>query len=122
MEPNDAFFKAFKDACYFNDLPIAQEAIATGRLTDEDLGEGLNLATLMAHPDIVTALFDAGARVTERATGALSGRNHHQDPCIVRQFLERGLDPNVMLSSGEPLYVSSDLASLARESIFPRSI
>jgi hypothetical protein len=103
MKRNNPFLRAFKGACYFNDLSKTQEAIATGRLTDEDLDEGLNLATLMAHPDIVTALFDAGARVTERATGALPGEDNKQDPDIIRQFLERGLDPNARLSSGEPL-------------------
>ncbi|KAL2855230.1 ankyrin repeat-containing domain protein [Aspergillus pseudodeflectus] len=103
MERNNPFFRAFHDACYFNDLSKPQEAIATGRLTDEDLDEGLQLATLMAHADIVTALFAAGARVTTRATGALPGENNNQDPDIIRQFLERGLDPNARLSSGEPL-------------------
>lgn len=103
MELDEAFYRAFRDACYFGHLSRAHEAIATGRLTVENLDEGLKLATLMSHADIVTALFDAGARVSTRTTDSLPGKNLHQDPRIVRHFLDRGLAPNSRLSSGEPL-------------------
>ncbi|KAL4755734.1 uncharacterized protein BDW70DRAFT_146003 [Aspergillus foveolatus] len=105
MESNDTSRRELLDACYFNDLSKAQGAIATGRLTDEDLDEGLYFATLLARADIVAALFEAGARLTIRAADALPGRHHHQDPRIVRQFLDRGLDPNIRLSNGDPLMI-----------------
>ncbi|KAL4938785.1 ankyrin repeat-containing domain protein [Aspergillus oleicola] len=94
MEPEYAFHGAFRHACYFGDLAGAKEAIATGRLTVEELDEGLKLATLMRHVDTVTALFDAGARVTPGTTRSVPGKDGQQDPCIVRLFLDHGMDPN----------------------------
>ncbi|KAL5050980.1 hypothetical protein BDW71DRAFT_215111 [Aspergillus fruticulosus] len=96
MEPDDAFHRAFRHACYFGDLPGAKEAIATGRLTIEDLDEGLKLSKRMRHVDIVTALFDAGIRVTPGTTRSVPGKDGQQGPRIVRLFLDRGMDPNAM--------------------------
>jgi len=84
-------------------MPKLHEAIATGRLTDEDLDAGLKHATLGSHADAVAILFDAGARVSEGTTGCLHGEDFHQDPRIVRLFLDNGLDPNARTSSGEPI-------------------
>ncbi|KAJ5121067.1 uncharacterized protein N7515_009028 [Penicillium bovifimosum] len=102
METN-AFHREFHHACVVGDMPKIHEAIATGRLTVEDLNTGLENATLMLHADAVATLFDAGARVTERATNRLHGKDFHQDPRIVRLFLDNGLDPNARTSSGETL-------------------
>ncbi|KAJ5972057.1 uncharacterized protein N7479_001975 [Penicillium vulpinum] len=102
MESDDAFLDAFLNACAAGDLSNTQEAIASGRLTLEDLDEGLALATYDAHPDIVATLFDAGARVSTYATGFLTGEEE-QVPGIIRQFLDHGLDPNASVSGGEPL-------------------
>ncbi|KAJ5200388.1 hypothetical protein N7472_005592 [Penicillium cf. griseofulvum] len=102
MEPN-AFHREFHHACSVGDMPKIHEAIATGRLNVEDLDAGLKQATLMSHADAVATLFDAGARVSAGATGCLHGKDFHQDPRIVRLFLDNGLDPNARISSGEPL-------------------
>ncbi|KAL6228840.1 hypothetical protein BDW75DRAFT_226139 [Aspergillus navahoensis] len=80
MEPYDAFSRAFIDACHGGDLPNTQEAIASGRLTVEDLNQGLKRATSMAHPDIVAALFDAGARVSTQTITSLY--TNQQQPTI----------------------------------------
>jgi hypothetical protein len=46
MAPDkEAFLDVFLDACNDGELAKAQEAIASGRLTVEDLDEGLALAT-----------------------------------------------------------------------------
>ncbi|RDW70548.1 ankyrin repeat domain-containing protein [Aspergillus mulundensis] len=103
MEPDDAFHRAFCRACRFGDLPSTQEAIATGRLTVEQLNEGLKYATRMRQVGIATLLFDAGASVSTWTVDSLPGEYLQQDPRIVRLFLERGLDPNARLSTGEPL-------------------
>ncbi|KAL4755922.1 uncharacterized protein BDW70DRAFT_31802 [Aspergillus foveolatus] len=103
MEPNKTLNREFCDACYFGDLPKVREAIASGSLSIKTLDEGLHLATLMSQVEIVPALFDAEARISARAIGALPGEKLRQDPRIVRHFLDRGLDPNARLSSGEPL-------------------
>ncbi|KAE8157568.1 ankyrin repeat-containing domain protein [Aspergillus tamarii] len=103
MEPNDAFLRAFFHACFAGDLSQTQEAIATGRLTAENLNEGLRWATHGAHPDIVAALFDAGASVSTSTVASLPGPKLQQHPSVVRHFLDHGLDPNSRLSSGEPL-------------------
>ena len=102
MKPN-AFQREFHAACSDGDMPKIHEAIATGRLTVEDLDAGLRHATLMSHADAVATLFDAGARVSAEATGSLHGINFHQDPRIVRLFLDNGLDPNARNSKGEPI-------------------
>ena len=56
----------------------------------------------MSHADAVATLFDAGARVSVGATGYLHEKEIHQDPRIIRLFLDNGLDPNARISSGEP--------------------
>ncbi|KAL4907228.1 ankyrin repeat-containing domain protein [Aspergillus multicolor] len=99
MEFDAANLRAFHDACHFGDLPATKEAIASGRLTVEDLDKGLKLATSMRHVDIVTALFDAGACVTPDTTGSLPGKDLHQDPRIVRLFLDHSMDPNATHST-----------------------
>ncbi|KAB8229430.1 uncharacterized protein BDW43DRAFT_322215 [Aspergillus alliaceus] len=63
MEPNDTFLRAFLHACLAGDLSKTQEAIATGRLTAENLNEGLKLATHIAYSEIMAALFNTGASV-----------------------------------------------------------
>ncbi|KAL4805130.1 ankyrin repeat-containing domain protein [Aspergillus unguis] len=103
MASNDTLKREFCNACYDGDLSKVREFIASGRLSLEILDQGLHLATLMSRVDIVPALFDAGARISARAIGALPGKNLRQDPRIIRHFLDRGLDPNAKLSSGEPL-------------------
>ncbi|RAQ49564.1 hypothetical protein AFGD_002135 [Aspergillus flavus] len=103
MEPNDVFLRAFFHACFTGDLSQTQKAIATGRLTAEDLNKGLKRATYSAHPDIVAALFDAGASVSMSTIASLPGPNLQQQPSVVRHFLDHGLDPNSRLSTAEPL-------------------
>jgi ankyrin repeat protein len=114
MAPDQAFLDAFLDACWAGELPKTQEAIASGQLTVEDLDEGLALATEGAHPDIVAALFDAGAPV-KASTVDLLPVPQQQHPSIVRQFLEHGLDPNARLSNGEPLLGALADPACARE-------
>lgn len=99
-EAEEAFVEEFLDACAAGDLSNTQEAISSGRLTVEDLDEGLKLATEEARPEIVTALFDAGARATS-AISWLTGEQREL-PGIIRQFFDHGLDPNAT-SNGEPL-------------------
>lgn len=103
MEPIDAFMDAFLDACFDGELSKIHEAISIGRLTAEELDEGLELATHMAYPDIVAALFDAGARVSRRTVSSLPGKGLKQHPSVVRQFLDHGLDPNMAGPMDEPL-------------------
>ncbi|RDW70541.1 ankyrin repeat domain-containing protein [Aspergillus mulundensis] len=97
--PEDPFFEAFRDACESGDMPAVQEAIASGRLTVEELDKGLKLATLMRYLEIVTALFNTGARVTPETTLHVPGAKGQQDPRIVRLFLDRGMDPNATHST-----------------------
>lgn len=94
MQHDDVFHRAFRHACDSGDTSDVKEAIMTGRLTVEDLDEGLKFATRMRHVDIVTALFEAGARVTLETTRSLPGADGQQDPRIVHLFLECGMDPN----------------------------
>ncbi|RAK76514.1 ankyrin repeat domain-containing protein [Aspergillus fijiensis CBS 313.89] len=104
MAPNNPFIDAFHDACFEGNLPQTQALLASGRLiSPTDLDEALNLATGEAHPDIVTALFAAGARVTRDSASFLTGKSGHQHPSIVRCYLDHGLDPNSVVSNGEPL-------------------
>jgi hypothetical protein len=103
MEPIDAFIDAFRDACWDGELSKVQEAIATGRLTTENLDKGLKLATRRSYPDIVAALFDAGARVSAWTVGALPGKDLQQHASIVCLFLDHGLDPNMGGPMDEPL-------------------
>ncbi|RMJ20767.1 hypothetical protein PHISP_08363 [Aspergillus sp. HF37] len=103
MESPDHFLRPFLDACFAGELSKTQEAIGTGRLAAEDLDSGLKLATHMAHPDIVAALFDAGATVSASTATFLPGKDLQQHASVVRYFLDHGLDPNWRFSSGEPL-------------------
>ncbi|KAB8213523.1 ankyrin [Aspergillus novoparasiticus] len=106
MEPNDAFLRTFLHVCFAGDLSQTQEAIATGRLTAENLNKGLQRATHSAHPDIVAALFDAGASVSTSTMASLPGPNLQQQPTVpllpmlrnpasVRVLLSAGADPNL---------------------------
>ncbi|CZT07635.1 uncharacterized protein RAG0_13019 [Rhynchosporium agropyri] len=103
----DPFVEAFLDACHAGDLPKTQEAINSGRLTVDDLNEGLALATSGAveqvYADIVSILFDAVACITTEAVTSLPGDSFRQQPSVIRQYLDHGLDPNSRLSNGEPL-------------------
>ncbi|OQE13285.1 hypothetical protein PENFLA_c051G11056 [Penicillium flavigenum] len=110
---SEAFVSAFLDACADGDLPNTQAPISSGRLTTEDLDEGLQLATERTHPHFAAALFDAGARATS-AKDFLVG-TQPQMPGIIRQFFDHGLDHNASASTGEPfLCILSNPAS-ARE-------
>ncbi|KAJ5443100.1 hypothetical protein N7491_000938, partial [Penicillium cf. griseofulvum] len=60
-----------------------------------------------AYPDVVAALFDAGARATS-AKDFLAGRQP-QILGIIRLFFDHSLDPNTSASDGEPfLYLVSN--------------
>ncbi|KAF4244275.1 hypothetical protein CNMCM8980_007212 [Aspergillus fumigatiaffinis] len=104
MEPDNAFLNAFLHACCEDELLKTQEAIASGRLTPDNLEEGLELATRSGHPDIVAALFDAGAQVSASTVDFLPGKDGRQHPSVIRHFLHRGLDSNSNLSNGGPLF------------------
>lgn len=110
MEPN-AFHREFHHACSVGDMTKIHEAIATGRLTVEDLGAELKQATLMSHADAVATHFLTPVLAPQRGQRAVSTeKDFHQDPRIVRLFLDNGLDPKARISSGEPLlsYVASE--------------
>ncbi|KAE8372196.1 ankyrin [Aspergillus bertholletiae] len=113
MEPDNAFLDAFLNACCYGELSKVQEAIASGQLTIENLDEGLVLSTDSAHQDIVAALFNAGARVSTDTVDALPGDLQH--PNVVHHFLNNGLDPNAILSNGEPLIAFLNNTACARE-------
>ncbi|RAL02335.1 ankyrin [Aspergillus ibericus CBS 121593] len=103
MSPDD-LVSAFEGACINGDLPKVQEALASGRLSAESLDDGLSLATSHAHVDIVTTLFQAGARKTPYAVGCLCGKEGYQDPRIIRLYFDRGLKPSKCITpAGEPL-------------------
>ncbi|RAH78952.1 ankyrin [Aspergillus japonicus CBS 114.51] len=103
----DTYVKAFHSACRAGDLPKVQETLGCRRrLKIADLSEALEIATHRAHADIVDALFAAGARVSKMAINCLPGNpNIQQDPRIIRQFLDHGLDPNASYSNGIPIQV-----------------
>ncbi|GKZ74134.1 hypothetical protein AnigIFM50267_011375 [Aspergillus niger] len=103
MEPGEAFVEAFHDACFNGDLLKTQNALYSGRLTAEDVSEGLHIATGEAHTDIVAALFDSGAQMTADSSSFLIGDDGQQHPGIIRYYLNHGLDPNCNVSNGEPL-------------------
>ncbi|PKX96892.1 ankyrin repeat domain-containing protein [Aspergillus novofumigatus IBT 16806] len=116
MEPDDAFLDAFLDACFAGELLKTQEALASGRLTTDDLNDGLSLATHMAHPEVVAALFNAGASVSPWTVDSLPGGDEvPQHPRIVRHFLNHGLDPNSRCSNGEPVLSLLHNPACARE-------
>ncbi|XMA17506.1 hypothetical protein WAI453_010297 [Rhynchosporium graminicola] len=93
-----------RDACHAGDLPKTQVAINGGRLTVDDLNEGLALATSGAieqvYAAIVSILVDAGACITTEAVTSLPGDSFRQQPSVIRQYLDNGLDPNSRLSNG----------------------
>jgi ankyrin repeat protein len=62
---------------------------------------GLIHANRKKFPDIVAALFDAGARVSASTVDALIVSQ--QNPRIILQFLDHGLDSNFRQSNGESL-------------------
>jgi ankyrin repeat protein len=98
---HQALHDAFIAACWTGELLKAQEAIASMQFTLDELDEGLIHATHEAHSDIVAALFDAGARVSPSTVDALIAPK--QNPNVLLQFLQHGLDPNARQSDGEPL-------------------
>lgn len=80
----------FVDACTNGDLPKVREALASGngKLSPEDLDDGLSSATQEAHADIVTALFDSGVPMSPYAIACLCGNEEdRQDPRVVRLYL-----------------------------------
>ncbi|GLA28386.1 ankyrin [Aspergillus phoenicis ATCC 13157] len=87
MEPGEAFVEAFHDACFNGDLLKTQNALYSGRLTAEDVSEGLHIATGEAHTDIVAALFDSGAQMTADSSSFLIGDDGQQHPGIIRYYL-----------------------------------
>jgi ankyrin repeat protein len=100
LSPEAYFSKAFVHACHTGELSRVQVFLASGRVTAEDLDQGLGAATRQAHVEIVATLFDAGASVSDWAMGALQGRSK-QDLPVIRLFLDHGLDPNAIQSNGE---------------------
>lgn len=98
-----AFVEAFLEACVAGALPEIMEAIASGRLTMENLEEGLALATDDAFPDIVGVLLDAGVGMAADAVACIPGQYREERLGVLRQYLDHGLDPNTKLDSGEPL-------------------
>ncbi|PYI20822.1 ankyrin [Aspergillus violaceofuscus CBS 115571] len=113
----DTYVKAFHSACRAGDLPKVQETLGCRRrLKIADLSEALEIATHRAHADIVDALFAAGARVSKMAINCLPGNpNIQQDPRIIRQFLDHGLDPTASYSNGIPIQVHRRNPACARE-------
>ncbi|KAF5859537.1 hypothetical protein ETB97_002778 [Aspergillus alliaceus] len=94
------------------------EALARGRLTAEDLDEGLALATEDAHSDLVAALFDADAHVSDWTVAALPGRpGVQQHESVVRQYLDHGFDANGSYRNGIPILVQMSNPACARELI-----
>ena len=98
-----ALNEAFIQFCWDGDLPDVERTIASQKLTPEDLEEGLAAATEQRHADVVSRLFNAGATITETALGSLPGNDLGQDPLVVRQYLDHGLDPNTLIDGSEPL-------------------
>ncbi|CZT43400.1 uncharacterized protein RSE6_03432 [Rhynchosporium secalis] len=98
-----------RDACHAGDLPKTQVAISGGRLTVDDLNEGLALATSGAiekvYAAIVSILVDAGASsFANILTTALIQIHDYQtepligcfpDPACARELLTAGADPDV---------------------------
>ncbi|KAL3465578.1 ankyrin repeat-containing domain protein [Aspergillus heterothallicus] len=103
MQSDDDFVRDFHHACMNGELSKVEEAIASGRLTAKSADMGLGLATHRSHPEIVAALFDAGAKLSPFVKGFLPGEHLHQDAGIVRQFLDHGLDPNSRYKKGWPI-------------------
>lgn len=95
--------EAFIEACYDGDLQAVQEAIADQSLTSEDLQEGLGLATYAGRAEVVAALFQVGATITQDVLEFLPGESCKQNPLVIRDYLERGLDPNARIGNGEPI-------------------
>ncbi|OJJ67643.1 hypothetical protein ASPBRDRAFT_186208 [Aspergillus brasiliensis CBS 101740] len=93
MAPGAAFIEEFCNACLGGDLPKVQKALDSG-LPTRILEQGLSHATLAAHPDVVAALFDAGAPMTAFTISSLGGIDGEQHPDVVRHYLDHGLNPN----------------------------
>ncbi|GAQ47531.1 hypothetical protein AtubIFM56815_003843 [Aspergillus tubingensis] len=70
MAPGAAFIEEFFTACMEGNLPKVRKALASG-IPIRTLEEGFSLATAAAHPDVVAALFDAGAPITGFAIDSL---------------------------------------------------
>jgi len=75
---SQVFHREFDHTCFVGDMPKLHEAIATDRLNVEDLDVGLKWAILWSYTDAVAILFGASARVSERATGCLHGKDDHK--------------------------------------------
>ena len=101
MAPNDPFI----DACFEGDLEGVERFIANETLTPEDFEEGLAAATEQSHADVISTLFKAGATITEMALDSLPGDVLEQEPLVLRQYLDHGLDPNARTSDGTPVLV-----------------
>ncbi|KAB8238029.1 ankyrin repeat domain-containing protein [Aspergillus alliaceus] len=83
-----------------------------------DLDEGLALATEDAHSDLVAALFDADAHVSDWTVAALPGRlGVQQHESVVRQYLDHGFDANGSYRNGIPILVQMSNPACARELI-----
>ncbi|GLB05947.1 hypothetical protein AtubIFM57258_001241 [Aspergillus tubingensis] len=93
MAPGAAFIEEFFTACMEGNLPKVRKALASG-LPTRTLEEGLSLATAARPPDVVAALFDAGAPMTGFAIDSLGGKDGEQHPDVIRHYLDRGLNPN----------------------------
>ncbi len=60
-------------------------------ISEEDLDDALSYAASKGHLEIVRVLFSAGARINSYTLGSLRPGNY---PSIVKEFLDRGWNPN----------------------------
>ena len=96
--PREEYGETFLDACESGDLPRIHDAIASGRLSQYYLNEGLVLSVargiMPGYVEVVAALLAAGARITPWVRTAVHGEDFEQDPAVIRLLLDNGLDPN----------------------------